>query len=36
MAESVSGTYEYGAVVMAGLGVYMIILLGIGWWAFPN
>jgi hypothetical protein len=33
MAESLSGTYEYGGVVMVGLGIYMIILLGIGWWA---
>lgn len=31
-----SGTYEYGTVVLIGLVVYMLILLAIGWWASRN
>ncbi|MEZ5931175.1 MAG: sodium:solute symporter family protein [Alphaproteobacteria bacterium] len=32
--EQATGTgYEYGTIVLIGLGAYMVILLGIGWWA---
>ena len=26
-------TYEYGSWVIGGLGIYMMILLAVGWWA---